>query len=574
MVKVAGKVKRIVKKRKLVSILSTLALAVASFVPTTVNAVVTNGGEAGYKAWTIQNHTTDPASIYVQKGTSGTPEIAYCYDAGLDAPATTTGSTPNGYMDYTRFGYYYGMENISSARGDQDQVDKIAAVLMAGYPNNGLGSQLTALAQQAYNDKYYALKTEYTNLSLETFMRECTQFAIWTIQGKQHMGGSSDIVSMFTDNVYTQALVDFAEKYPLSEDTATAKNLKVVDSSGKEVNSSNPLELDATTKETGTFTLQGFNSVVTLPSLPSGYEVVDENGTSVGYLAPNKTYKVKYTGSGEPSATVDLDGNYMVAGDSYFYEPTSASGYVQNLVNMKISTNSLALPVVYQATETSSSSSESSSSSSSTESSTTTSSESSTTSTTSSSEESTTIDSTTSSSEESTTSSSESSASEESTTSSTDETSTTTAESTTESTTTDTTADVVTSTSSSDSSDSTDSSDSSSTVESTVDSTSAVDTASTSNNDSATTDSTADDTTTTTVEHQQGTLIVTTTDDSNDSDDSNGSTGSNGGTSSQTTSESLPQTGTDKAKAYLLSGLGLVVIAGLGIGLYRRKKHA
>lgn len=562
MVKVAGKVKRIVKKRKLASILSTLALAVASFVPTTVNATTTTGGEAGYKAWTIQNHETDPVSIYVQNGTSGTPEIAYCYDAGLEAPAITKDDTPtNGYTDYTRFGYYDGMANLSSARGDQAQIDKIAAVLMAGYPNNGLGSQMADLAQKAYYANYSTLQTYYPNLGLENFMRTCTQFAIWTIQGTQNNGGTSHNVELFTDNAYTKALVEFAEKYPLSEDTATAKNLKVVDSSGKEVNSSNPLELDSTTKETGTFTLEGFNSVVTLPSLPSGYEVVDENGTSVGYLAPNKTYKVKYTGSGEPSATVDLDGNYMVAADSHFYEPTYLDGYVQNLVNMHIGTRTLDLPVVYQATETSSSSSESSSSSSSTESSTTS---------TASSESSTT--STTSSSEESMTSSSESSASEESTTSSTDETSSTTADSssstTAESTTTDTTADVVTSTSSSDSS------DSASIVESTVDSTSAVDTASTSDNDSATTDSTADDTTTTTVEHQQGTLIVTTTDDSNDSDDSNGSTGSNGGTSSQTTSESLPQTGTDKAKAYLLSGLGLVVIAGLGIILYRRKKHA
>ena len=280
-------------------------------------------------------------------GQSAPQNIVYCYDYNKTQPLDQQVARPTDNQ-YQRYGFYEGMSNLGSNRGDQTKINQVAAVLMAGYPNNALGEQLDKLAEESYAN-FSGKSSRPSNYSLDEFKREMTQQAIWAID----TGNSS----WATVNSYANALYQYALKYPLDQETATAENLKIVDSNNNPITS---LNINNSTLTSDTFKFTGYNSVLTVDDLPGGVSLIDNSTKkSTNVMKENQLYYVKINNS-NVGQTISLNLNYMTLGDSYFYQPINTK--YQNMVQAQATNEKINLQVLSGSLLSSSSSSKSSSS--------------------------------------------------------------------------------------------------------------------------------------------------------------------------------------------------------------------
>ena len=280
-------------------------------------------------------------------GQSAPQNIVYCYDYNKTQPLDQQVARPTDNQ-YQRYGFYEGMSNLGSNRGDQTKINQVAAVLMAGYPNNALGEQLDKLAEESYAN-FSGKSSRPSNYSLDEFKREMTQQAIWAID----TGNSS----WATFNSYANALYQYALKYPLDQETATAENLKIVDSNNNTITS---LKINNSTLTSDTFKFTGYNSVLTVDDLPSGVSLIDNSTKkSTNVMKENQLYYVKINNS-NVGQTISLNLNYMTLGASYFYQPINTK--CQNMVQAQATNEKINLQVLSGALLSSSSSVEASSS--------------------------------------------------------------------------------------------------------------------------------------------------------------------------------------------------------------------
>ena len=274
-------------------------------------------------------------------GQSAPQNIVYCYDYNKTQPLDQQVARPTDNQ-YQRYGFYEGMSNLGSNRGDQTKINQVAAVLMAGYPNNALGEQLDKLAEESYAN-FSGKSSRPSNYSLDEFKREMTQQAIWAID----TGNSS----WATFNSYANALYQYALKYPLDQETATAENLKIVDSNNNTITS---LKINNSTLTSDTFKFTGYNSVLTVDDLPSGVSLIDNSTKkSTNVMKENQLYYVKINNS-NVGQTISLNLNYMTLGDSYFYQPINTK--CQNMVQAQATNEKINLQVLSGALLSSSSS--------------------------------------------------------------------------------------------------------------------------------------------------------------------------------------------------------------------------
>lgn len=302
-------------------------------------AVTNNTGEKGYWCYGDPNSNSNYEKFTMVSPT-GEEEIVYCYNHELTQPISDKESAQLN-CKYERYGFYDGMENLANNRGDQDKVNKVAAVLMVGYPNDGLGKAMDEFAYQSYLEfkKTYG-SHRLPDYSFDDFKREMTQAAIWQIDNP-----SGRYISKSS---YAKALYDYAQTYPLNQETAYATNIKVVDNSDTQISADNPLKIDPSTLKSQDFKLDGYDGVVGVDSLPSGYQLIDKDtNKEVSGLLPDHIYYIKAdTISNE---TIELDATYMDMKDSYFYQPEDANPWqLQNMVNSKVTRESFKLPLLIE----------------------------------------------------------------------------------------------------------------------------------------------------------------------------------------------------------------------------------
>ena len=322
-------------------------------------------------------------------------DVAYCYNWQSQAPDQTKG------VDYNQYKFYDGMGQVTGAT----KADEVAAALEAGYHKNATTGQYEIAPQfqsdaeasfeqakkeaqgndvnTANNGPLYTIMP--TNETLAEFEEDVTQSVIW------YLDGAPDTKTTAADGVPTlmpgylathtklgQDILDYAKSHPLDNKTAYPQNVSVT-ANGKTVDNNNPLVMNPSTKESNTFTLNNYNGGVDITNLPQGYEVVDaQTGDVVNQVQSGKTYRVKYTGSDNPSTdkanqvvgNIKAQANYQSLKDSNYFSAVMQNDPVtnnpwQNMVNLETALNNFQFPIIWSSSSQSSSSSESSSSSSS-----------------------------------------------------------------------------------------------------------------------------------------------------------------------------------------------------------------
>ena len=298
------------------------------------SALASTTGEKGYYCY------ADVSKGYVgltMVNPNNKEEVVYCYNHDKTQPVPDKAAAVD-YCQYERFGFYDGMNNLGDNRGDKSKVDKVATVLMIGYPNNGLGSAMTDFAKKSYQEfQEKNGKDRPSSYTFDDFQREMTQAAIWQIDNPTGQ--------YIEKSTYAKALYDYAQSYPLNKRTAYASDVKLVDEKNQEINQDNPLIIDSHTLKSQNFYLKDYDGTITLDSLPSGYQLVNANThQDVSGIQPNHTYYIQ-ADKGE-NARFEIDFKLMTLRDSYFYQPLNTSWDLQNLVNANITRDKLKTPVV------------------------------------------------------------------------------------------------------------------------------------------------------------------------------------------------------------------------------------
>lgn len=293
-------------------------------------------GEPGYWCYGDPNSTTNYEK-FTMVAPDGKESIVYCYDHDKVQPVADKEQAKQ-YCKYERFGFYDGMENLANNRGDQSKVNKVAAALMVGYPNNGLGAPMNKYAEQCYKTFMETLGSRRDpGYSIEDFKREMTQAAIWQID--------KPTGRYINKSPYAKAIYDYANTYPLDESTAYAKNVKLVDEHSKEINSSNPLVIDPDTLKTQLFSLSSYNGIATLDSLPSGYKVIDNSTKKeASGIVPNQKYYIE--ANSEDGTQFEVNLKIMTMRDSYFYQSDMSPWDLQNMVSAKVTRDKFKAPII------------------------------------------------------------------------------------------------------------------------------------------------------------------------------------------------------------------------------------
>ena len=317
-------------------------------------------------------------------------DVVYCYNWQSQAPDVTNG------VDYNQYNFYDGMGQVTGAK----KADEVAAALEAGYHKDAttgqyeIAPQFQDIAQQSFdqakkdaqgNDIDHTYGPLYgtmpSNETLAEFEEDVTQSVIWYLDGApdtNDMTTSSDGTTthtlqpgyLATHTALGQAILNYAQTHPLDNQTAYPKNVSVT-ANGKTVNDSNPLVMNPSTKESNPFTLSNYNGGVSVVNgLPSGYEIVDQNGNKVDQVQSGKTYRVKYVGSGDPSSNkanqvvgnIQAKANYESLKDSNYFsaveknDPVTNNPY-QNMVNLETGTNNFQFPIIWTSSSSQASSS-------------------------------------------------------------------------------------------------------------------------------------------------------------------------------------------------------------------------
>ena len=318
--------------KKLFAYLSTFLLILVTLVPSLANAVSENPnagkGEQGFWSYRTvapgfeEESQSTPYDFYTMVDKNGQESIVYCYDAQKPQPAIDKEQAEK-ECTFERFGFYDGMENLGTDRGDKEKIDTIAAILMAGYPNDGLGKAMDDYAKECYQ------KMTDRNYTFADFKREMTQRAIWKADKPR---------GNYTDGFpYAEALYQYGVTHPLNKETAYADTLTFMTANKEVIDAKHPLMISSKTLKSDVFTIDNYDGIVTVNNLTNGFKLIDaDTNKETTAIEAGKKYYIQVDNKNTTTATMDI--KYMKMKDSYFYQyVTSPYPYgMQNMVQANI----------------------------------------------------------------------------------------------------------------------------------------------------------------------------------------------------------------------------------------------
>ena len=318
----------------------------------------------------------------VTQGPDHDGEIVYCYDPDNYNPEAN-GINGNPLVEDPAGGVHYNRSDLwngSEADGySAASVDKVAAVLYAGYPNNIGGSQHNGPISQAQVDQWYQQYLAKNKLSSSQYSEaqyeyDMTQDAIWGVEGNVPGDNVADSQwsKQYQEDPLSRALYNYAQQHPLDPQNAAKNGVTLENAQGQPIGANDTLTIDPSTHESEGFQVKGGD--VTLPSSMNGYKVVNAQGQAVSTLEPGETYHVVFEPSTDPTK-INMLCPYLHVATADYYHSNEAEGTMtygpdkgqkkpwQNMVGLKTNMASLNIKFAMSSSQSSSSSSKSSSSS-------------------------------------------------------------------------------------------------------------------------------------------------------------------------------------------------------------------
>ena len=319
----------------------------------------------------------------VTQGPDHDGEIVYCYDPDNYNPEAN-GINGNPLVEDPAGGVHYNRSDLwngSEADGySAASVDKVAAVLYAGYPNNIGGSQHNGPISQAQVDQWYQQYLAKNKLSSSQYSEaqyeyDMTQDAIWGVEGNVPGDNVADSQwsKQYQEDPLSRALYNYAQQHPLDSQNAAKNGVTLENAQGQPIGANDTLTVDPSTHESEGFQVKGGD--VTLPSSMNGYKVVNAQGQAVSTLEPGETYHVVFEPSTDPTK-INMLCPYLHVATADYYHSNEAEGTMtygpdkgqkkpwQNMVGLETNMASLNIKFAMSSSQSSSSSSKSSSSSS------------------------------------------------------------------------------------------------------------------------------------------------------------------------------------------------------------------
>ncbi|WP_283577608.1 LPXTG cell wall anchor domain-containing protein [Ligilactobacillus aviarius] len=319
----------------------------------------------------------------VTQGPDHDGEIVYCYDPDNYNPEAN-GINGNPLVEDPAGGVHYNRSDLwngSEADGySAASVDKVAAVLYAGYPNNIGGSQHNGPISQAQVDQWYQQYLAKNKLSSSQYSEaqyeyDMTQDAIWGVEGNVPGDNVADSQwsKQYQEDPLSRALYNYAQQHPLDSQNAAKNGVTLENAQGQPIDANDTLTVDPSTHESEGFQVKGGD--VTLPSSMNGYKVVNAQGQAVSTLEPGETYHVVFEPSTDPTK-INMLCPYLHVATADYYHSNEAEGTMtygpdkgqkkpwQNMVGLETNMASLNIMFAMSSSQSSSSSSKSSSSSS------------------------------------------------------------------------------------------------------------------------------------------------------------------------------------------------------------------
>lgn len=245
----------------------------------------------------------------VTQGPDHDGEVVYCYDPDNFNPEAN-GINGNPLVENPAGGVHYNRSDLwngSEANGySAASVDKVAAVLYAGYPNNIGGSQHNGPISQAQVDQWYQQYLAKNKLSSSQYSEaqyeyDMTQDAIWGVEGNVPGDNVADSQwsKQYQEDPLSRALYNYAQQHPLDSQNAAKNGVTLENAQGQPIGANDTLTVDPSTHESEGFQVKGGD--VTLPSSMNGYKVVNAQGQAVSTLEPGETYHVVFEPSTDPT---------------------------------------------------------------------------------------------------------------------------------------------------------------------------------------------------------------------------------------------------------------------------------
>ena len=317
----------------------------------------------------------------VTQGPDHDGEVVYCYDPDNFNPEAN-GINGNPLVENPAGGVHYNRSDLwngSEANGySAASVDKVAAVLYAGYPNNIGGSQHNGPISQAQVDQWYQQYLAKNKLSSSQYSEaqyeyDMTQDAIWGVEGNVPGDNVADSQwsKQYQENPLSRALYNYAQQHPLDSQNAAKNGVTLENAQGQPIGANDTLTVDPSTHESEGFQVKGGD--VTLPSSMNGYKVVNAQGQAVSTLEPGETYHVVFEPSTDPTK-INMLCPYLHVATADYYHSNEAEGTMtygpdkgqkkpwQNMVGLETNMASLNIKFAMSSSQSSSSSSKSSSS--------------------------------------------------------------------------------------------------------------------------------------------------------------------------------------------------------------------
>ena len=299
----------------------------------------------------------------VTQGPGHNGEIVYCYDPdnynpeanGLDGNPLV--ENPAGGVHYNRSDLWNGSEADGYSAAS---VDKVAAVMYAGYPNNIGGSQHNGPISQAQVDQWYQqYLANHNHLSSSQYSEaqyeyDMTQDAIWGVEGNVPGDNVADSKwgTQYQNDPLSRALYNYAQQHPLDSQNAAKNGVTLENTQGQPIGANDTLTVDPSTHESEGFRVKGGD--VTLPSSMNGYKVVNAQGQAVSTLEPGETYHVVFEPSTDPTK-INMLCPYLHVATADYYHSNEAEGTMtygpdkgqkkpwQNMVGLKTNMASIAI---------------------------------------------------------------------------------------------------------------------------------------------------------------------------------------------------------------------------------------
>ena len=199
----------------------------------------------------------------------------------------------------------------------------------------------------------------------ENFRYNSAQTITW------YYANGHDIGRWYTKTNFSQKALDFSKKYPVSEETARALNVQIIDSNNQTVNNQNPLKVDSATRLTDSFRLTGYGYPVRADLTNMPYKIIDSSGKELVnkasstdqkkgkiyvYILPNQEYRVEVKEGTNLETIPNLNLSYLRMINAYYYLPVAYSDgdyrQFQHMLGWKIEKVDLSIPFKVEVKET------------------------------------------------------------------------------------------------------------------------------------------------------------------------------------------------------------------------------